>query len=441
VRRGESFARSATDLVGMKLVALCDTWQERLQELGRHLGVATYTDYDKFLEHDLDAVILANYFHEHAPFAIKALDAGKHVLSETSSNFTLAEGVALCRRVEQTGRVYMLAENYPFTAFNMEMRRIYRTGEIGEVTYAEGEYNHPMSPRDRLAISPGLDHWRNWIPPTYYCTHALAPLVYITDTRPIKINGLSIACRAVDKQSVRVADPGCVILCRMDNGAVFRIFGLLLPGHSNWYRVHGSRGAMEIARGPGYFGPGRVRVWHEEWDLRPGEPAERDFVPDWPEHAEQARQAGHGGGDFWTNLEFANAIRSGRPPFLDVYRGVSLSSVGILAWKSAMADGKPYDVPDFRKERERKRYENDRWSPQPGTPAPDRAPPSILGFPRPTRAGLALARKVWKEIGCGPKRQHGPATRLPHVCQALSRVRGGGRSGNGKGPARSPGTG
>lgn len=32
--------------------------------------------------------------------------------------------------------IYMLAENYPYTALNMEMRRVYQSGEIGEVTYA-----------------------------------------------------------------------------------------------------------------------------------------------------------------------------------------------------------------------------------------------------------------------------------------------------------------
>ena len=399
VGRGQSFARGATDVVGMELVALCDIWEEKLLEVGKEYGVATYTDYDRFLEHDMDAVVLANYFHEHAPFAIKALEAGKHVMTETASNTTLAEGVALCRAVERSGKIYMLAENYPYTAFNQEMRRVYQTGEIGEVTYAEGEYNHPMSAEARLKISPGMNHWRSWLPSTYYCTHALAPLVYITDTMPVTVNGLSIACRSVDAETVRVSDPGSVILCRMDNGAVFRIFGLLLPGHSNYYRVHGSRGAMEITRGGGYFGPGQVRVWHEEWDLEEGEEAERVYTPDWPEHGDLARQAGHGGGDFWTNFHFTNAIRSGEQPFLDVYRGVTMSSVGVLAWKSALQVGGPVAVPDFRNEDSRKQIEDDHWSPWPEHAGPGQPPPSILGHVDPTAEGVKLARKMWNEIG------------------------------------------
>ncbi|MSR84692.1 MAG: Gfo/Idh/MocA family oxidoreductase [Candidatus Latescibacteria bacterium] len=399
VGRGQSFAQGASAAVGMELVALCDLWEEKLREVGQRYGVATYTDYERFLEHDMDAVVLANYFHQHAPFAIRALGAGKHVMSETASNATLAEGVALCRAVEQSGKTYMLAENYPYTAFNQEFRRLYRAGEIGQVLYAEGEYNHPMPPDDRLRISPGMKHWRAWLPSTYYCTHALAPLVYITDTWPTQVNSLSIACPPLEEETVRVADPGSVILCRMDNGAVFRIFGLLLPGHSNWYRLHGERGAMELLRGPGYFGSGQIRVWHEDWNLTPGQEAERVYTPDWPEHGDLARQAGHGGGDFWTCFHFANAIRTGEPPFLDVYRGVAMSSVGILAWKSALEEGRAFAVPDFRDEQSRQPYEGDHWSPWPEHAGPGQPPPSIRGFVQPSPKGQARAHQVWTELG------------------------------------------
>ena len=60
VGRGQSFAKGASELVGMKLVALCDTWKDKLKQAGKSFDVATYTDYDKFLEHDMDAVVLAH---------------------------------------------------------------------------------------------------------------------------------------------------------------------------------------------------------------------------------------------------------------------------------------------------------------------------------------------------------------------------------------------
>jgi hypothetical protein len=154
---------------------------------------------------------------------------------------------------------------------------------------------------------------------------------------------------------------------------------------------------MEITRGPGYYGPGEVRIWHEEWDCPEGVATDRTYLPDWPEHAELAGNAGHGGGDFWTNLAFAEAIRSGEQPFLDVYRGVSMSSVGILAWRSALADGAPFDVPDFRDETARKTFENDHWSPFPSHTGPGQAPPSILGTPEPTPEAIEFAEEVWSK--------------------------------------------
>ena len=387
-------------LVGMQLVAICDTWEERLRKVGAELSVATYTDYDKFLEHDMDAVVTANYFHEHAPFAIKALRAGKHVMSETSACKTLAEGAALFREVERSGLIYMFAENYPYTAANIEMRRLVQAGEVGQALYAEGEYNHPMSLDDTLRISPGMRHWRNNLPSTYYCTHALAPLMAATDLRPVSVNALSIAVpEGLRPLSPRRGDLGSVILCRMDNGAVFRLFQTGVPGHSIWYRIHGTRGLVEHTRGPGYWGPGQLRVVHEPWDLQPGEVTERTYLPDFPDWAHEARQAGHGGGDYFTTHYFAEAIRTGRPPYLDVYRGVAMSVVGILAWKSALQEGAPFAVPDMRDERQRLACENDQWSPFPDDAGPGQPFPSIRGDVKPSAAAVRHARKVWKEIG------------------------------------------
>lgn len=398
VGRGSSFAQGATDLVGMQLVALCDVWEERLKQVGKQYGVATYTDYDAFLSHDMDAVILANYFHEHAPFAIRAMEAGKHVMSETAACKTLAEGVALCRAVERTGKIYLFAENYPFSAANQELRRLYQAGEIGDVRYAEGEYNHAAEGDWGLSISPGVHHWRNWLPSTYYCSHALAPLMCITDTQPVSVNGLSIV--EPDQQSpntVRVSDAGGILLVRMDNGAVFRIFGLRLSSiHRVRYELHGERGLLATAE-PNHWG--WVKVHHEDWLRHDGQPLERIYKADWPDHGELARKAGHGGGDFWTNFHFANAIRSGIQPYLSVYRGVAMAAVGILGWRSCLEEGAPHPIPDFSSEEKRSSYESDHWSPYPEDAGQGQPPPSIRGLVAPNRTAVAHARKVWKGIG------------------------------------------
>jgi len=397
VARGMSFARGA-EFAGMKLVALCDTWEERLASASKQLKVAGYADFDQFLEHDMDAVVLANYFHQHAPFAVKALGAGLHVMSETGACKTLGEGAALARAVERSGKIYMFAENYAYFAYVQEMRRLYRAGEIGEVQYAEGEYIHPSHWREVFARSMGMNHWRHWNPGIYYCTHALSPIIHVTDTHPVSVNAQSIPRSPADEQTLTLkrSDPGFVAMIRLDNGAMARIAGLQLRGHGNWYRFHGTRGLMENLRG---MNQGMLRVVHEPWDRRKGDVGEKIYAPDFPVHADLARKAGHGGGDFFTNFHFAEAICRGEQPFLDVYRGLEMTLVGIQGWRSCLNNGAPFDIPNFRDENVRKQYENDDWSPFPEDRRPGQPWPSITGEVTPDEASLAAARKVWAEQG------------------------------------------
>ena len=383
----------------LDLVALCDTWEEKLKSAGERLGVETYTDYESFLSHDMDAVILANYFHQHAPFAIQALEAGKHVMSETAACHTLGEGVALVRAVEKSGLTYMFAENYPYMVFNQEMRRLYQKGDIGEFKYGEGEYVHPDPPEVKLRRSCGWDHWRNWIPATYYCTHSIAPVMYITDTRPEKVNGFVVPFDHDDPSmalTAKVQDTAATIMCRMDNGAVVKSLHGSLRGHGNYVRIHGNRGLMENCR---HGDKQRLRVLKEPFEKKKGEPTETVYRPDFPVYHAEATRAGHGGGDFFTTHHFLKAIQTGEPPYLDVYRGVDMSIAGIQAWRSVLADSAPMEVPDFRKEGPRRKYRNDHWSPDPERKGVGQPASSVIGKIVPSSDAKKLAKKEWASQG------------------------------------------
>ncbi|MXX38342.1 MAG: Gfo/Idh/MocA family oxidoreductase [Gemmatimonadetes bacterium] len=397
VGRGRSFMQAAA-ATGMELVAICDIWEERLIAEGKALNVSTFIDYDDFLGCDMDAVVLANYFHQHAPFAIKALNAGRHVMSETAACHTLGEGVALARAVEKSGKIYMFAENYPYMVFNQEMKRLYQQGRVGEFKYGEGEYVHPDPPEVKLARSCGRDHWRNWIPSTYYCTHSIAPVMYITDTRPVKVNGFVIPFDFADPtQTLHMnrSDTAAVIICRMDNDAVMKSLHGALRGHGNYVRIHGNKGVMENCR---HGDKHRLRVWYEPWEKRKSDPVETVYSPNFPVHHGLAARTGHGGGDFFTSYHFAAAIRTGEPPYLDVYRGIDMSIAGIQAWRSALNDSAPMEIPDFRRESVRRKYAKDDWSPDPERKK--KSPPSsILGAIEPDAAAKKLASKVWADQG------------------------------------------
>ena len=396
--RGRTFMQLAGS-VGMELAAVCDTWGDRLQRVGDQFGVATYTDYERFLAHGLDAVVLANYFHEHAPFAIRALRAGVHVMSECAACHTLAEGVALARAFEKSGAVYMFAENCPYMLCNQEMRRLYQKGVVGQFRYGEGEYVHPDPAAVKMGRSCGLNHWRNWIPATYYCTHSIAPVMFITDTRPVKVSAFVIPYDSDDPSftdTVKRSDTAAPMLIRMDNGAVMKSLHGGLRGHGLHVRIHGNRGLMETCR---HGDRDRLRVWREPWEKKKGEPVETVYRPDFPEHHDKATGAGHGGGDFFTSYHFSEAIRTGEQPYLDVYRAIDMTLCGIQGWRSALADGVPMEIPDFRKESVRRKYARDDWSPDPARARGGQPQSSILGRIKPSRKAIQFSRKVWADRG------------------------------------------
>ena len=111
--RGGHLADNILALNG-DIVAVCEKNEKFLNRAKQKLGdtAAYYTDFDQFIEHSgMEAVLLANYFHEHTPYAIRCLEKGIHVLSECIPNATMAEGVALVEAVEKSSAKYMLLDN------------------------------------------------------------------------------------------------------------------------------------------------------------------------------------------------------------------------------------------------------------------------------------------------------------------------------------------
>ncbi len=362
---------------GGELVAVCERDRAKLDNLKKYpafADTALYADFDEFIRHEgMDAVFLANCFHEHAPFAIKAMEAGLHVLSECTSNCTMAEGVALVRTVEKTGKIYMIAENYPFMVCNQEMRRIYRSGKMGKALFCEGEYNHPVNFNDTAthkSLRPYSAHWRNYLPRTYYITHSLAPLMYITGAFPKKVTALPVYAPLdeYDYNGSFVGDRAAIITTLNNDDSVYRVTGCAGFGaHENSYRVCSVRGQMENLRD----GSGKLSVRYNDWETPEGEESHQLYAPEFPEDVrELAASAGHGGGDFFVIHEFFDAIRNGRCPEFDVYFATTMASVAILGHRSLLECGTPYDIPDFRFEEDRKKWENDDLTPFPNTGRP-----------------------------------------------------------------------
>ena len=193
--RGETMIKYCAKATNAELVAVCDKTPYFLEGVKAKLGtdgISYYSDFEEFLKHDMDAVVLANYATEHVPFAIRCMEAGKHVMSEVLPCQTMKEAVELVEAVERTGKVYAYAENYCFMGAPREMRKLYREGKLGQFEYGEGEYFHNCEPIWEKITQGNPDHWRMNMSAMYYCTHSIGPLLHITGLRPVRVTGFEL---------------------------------------------------------------------------------------------------------------------------------------------------------------------------------------------------------------------------------------------------------
>ncbi|MBO7344342.1 MAG: Gfo/Idh/MocA family oxidoreductase, partial [Clostridia bacterium] len=357
--RGSAFYKVLKALDG-ELVAVCERYAPRCKEAKEFWGdnLAVYDNFDDFINHDMDAVFLCNCFHEHAPYAIKCMEKGIPVLSECTAAGTLADAVELVRAYEKYGTMYMLSENYPFMLFNQEMRKVFRGGSLGELLYAEGEYNHPSdnppgSPTNNDIVKylrPYEKHWRNYLPRTYYLTHSLAPLMWITGKTPRKVTAMPIYKPHLSRD-IHNGDVGAIMLLTNDDNSVFRVTGNVAFGaREDSYRICGTKGQIENVRKE-WNGDNEVVLNYTKWAVPEGMSSHNRYIPKHETEADrlEAEKAGHGGGDYYVIKEFFRCIRENVKPEMDVYFATTMAAVGILGFRSIL-ENRPFDIPDFKNE-------------------------------------------------------------------------------------------
>ena len=389
-----------------ELVAVCDKNEYCLGEVEKlaaekQTEIALYRDFEEFFKHDMDAVVLANYANEHAPYAIRLLRSGRHVMSEVLPCETMAQAVALIEAVEESGRVYCYAENYCYMDHTFEMWRRYADGDIGEVMYAEGEYVHDCSSIWPQITYGDRNHWRNRMHPAFYCTHSIGPMLTITGRRPVQVVGFETPPHPdmVALGGIGGMAGGCMIALTLDNGAIAKsIHGGLKrePGSIN-YQVYGRKGMMETDR----FDGGRLNVYREGDKLCHGEfekYATQKFVS--PDLAEKSGAVGHGGSDFYSTHFFLEKILGnpdGEKYAIDVYQAVDMGICGILAYRSILGGNIPVKVPNLRNPEERDAWRNDNACTNPAVAGDQLLPVSSYPGPGIPDEVYDRVRRLWLE--------------------------------------------
>ncbi|MBI1916212.1 MAG: Gfo/Idh/MocA family oxidoreductase [Planctomycetes bacterium] len=141
---GMHHVRQLTARKDVEVAYVCDVDQNRLAAAAKHVESATkkaprtVKDLRQLLDdHHVDAVFIATPDHWHAPAAILALDAGKHVYVEKPCCHNIREGRLMADAVKRSGRLLQVGTQSRSTACVEEAIRRVREGEIGEVLVAK----------------------------------------------------------------------------------------------------------------------------------------------------------------------------------------------------------------------------------------------------------------------------------------------------------------
>lgn len=377
--RGMTMMRVLLNHPDAELVAVCDSYEPVLKNAREHakennLDIALYNDFDEFLRHDIDAVVLANFAHQHAPYAIRALKAGKHVMSEVLPCATIAEGIQLIEAVEESGLVYAYAENYCYMQDTFEMWHRVKSGEFGEISYAEGAYVHDTTDDRPMLTFGDKNHWRNHSHVNFYCTHSLGPMLTVIGKRPVSVVGYELPDFGRGGKVPCNWGNGGIEMVTLENGCVCRSLhgGLRRERARNTNFVfYGDFGTLETSRFYKDNGGNTVpvlNIYKEGEEFCRGEWKHFDPTPRIP-IIESAASSGHGGSDFYPTHFFIEKIL-GRPDGLEwsigVYDAVEMGICGTLALRSRLQGGIPMDVPNFRNKAERDPYRDDWDTTHPG---------------------------------------------------------------------------
>lgn len=156
------------------LAAFCDIYAPRLRRaMDAYPGGKKYSDFrDLIADPNVDLVCIATPDHHHAPMAIAALKAGKHVYSEKPithwRQFNLLHDLA--RTAEQSKGILMCGTQGMSCSAWEQARRLIADGAIGQPIHAEagyfrvGDWGERGMPVDDPKAAPGPDlDWNGFL--------------------------------------------------------------------------------------------------------------------------------------------------------------------------------------------------------------------------------------------------------------------------------------
>ncbi|MCC7490804.1 MAG: Gfo/Idh/MocA family oxidoreductase [Fimbriimonadaceae bacterium] len=345
---GSSFIGLFKKHPAVSRLALCDLSPDLLRRRAeQHQVSETYDSLDAICASDLDALAIITQHWMHAPQAIQALAAGKHVYTAVPAAWTLEECDLLVDAVRRSGLVYMNGETTWFRAEADYLRRRHAAGDFGRLISLDAEYlhdvDHGLREVAQRRFGPGWTLHHSGGVPMHYPSHSLAFPISITNSRVTHVSCHGFVLPGDDWFRADTATGNVIssetALCELACGAnaVIREYRRVgHPGAERITRVLGTEASYEEAGG--------TRLWCSKQGCQPVSiPADFEPLP----AALAADKGGHGGSHAYLVHEFVECVRTGRLPRPNIWQAVRCCAPGHVAHESALRDGERLPVPDW----------------------------------------------------------------------------------------------
>ncbi|MBQ3274309.1 MAG: Gfo/Idh/MocA family oxidoreductase [Christensenellaceae bacterium] len=343
-----------------KVAINCRT-PETLQKVGDENGIPEemrFLNYDEMLAcPDLNAIHVVTPPNTHYEYVMRALEAGKNVACTVPMGLSNDELKNICKKVRQTGLKYMMMETAIYTREYLYAKNLVTTGQLGKIQFVRGSHMQDMS----------IDGWAGFwlgLPPMWYGTHAISPLLDITQSFPeyVICHGSGTlrpeltekygSPFAIETTTIKLKDTD---LCAEATRSLYDT----VRQYRESFDVYGTKMAFEweqlVDEGCAiHYGgeeAGRV-VAPDVLDCLPEsirQFSKKENISD-PTQPSFIQGSGHGGSHPHLVHEFISAIVEDRKPYVDEIVSANFTSAGICSHESAMKGGEKVYVPDFTKD-------------------------------------------------------------------------------------------
>jgi predicted dehydrogenase/nucleoside-diphosphate-sugar epimerase len=227
---------------GIGIAAVCDRDEQKAAVLARAAGEAeVFREADEMLTAVRpDVVHVLTPPESHAPLAIRAIEAGAHVLIEKPIALTLTEVDSMIAAADRSRVQIIPHHNYLYKPSVQEARRLVDSGSIGDVVSVEVYYGL-SSEGGSYGGSAGA-HWAYRLPGGIF-SNFLPHLVYLQAAFLGSIEAVTGIALAGDERSSRAATELAVLLQGRSATGIMSISARAQP-YAKYVRIFGTRGIV-----------------------------------------------------------------------------------------------------------------------------------------------------------------------------------------------------